>query len=292
MTERFTEEGTSRYVTAGEHRVHYHEAGEGPVIVMLHGSSPGAGGWVTWSSNLPAYTQRHRVLLLDLLGFGRSAKPRIAGEYLRFQADAVEGVLDALGIERAAFVGLSLGGGAALRLALDSPERVSAMVLLSPLGVIKRIDRFSGLQNVFRKVVENPDAEHVAELMRGFVARPELITPELIADRFARFDDPEAIAATKDMSEYYADLSDENLRGLELWRDVAHVEQDTLLVVGRDDRIAGAVDGVFDVAKSFPNGHVWMMPNAAHWPQFEQREMFDAHSLIFLEQATSSVLAR
>lgn len=56
-------------------RVHYHDAGEGPVLLMLHGGGPGASGWSNFKQNLPVLTSHFRVLLMDQPGFGLTDKP-------------------------------------------------------------------------------------------------------------------------------------------------------------------------------------------------------------------------
>ena len=74
-----TRENTSRFVQAGEVRVHYHEAGDGPVLLCIHGGAPGAFGWGNFGRNLPALARHFRTLVVDLPGYGLSDKPDIEG---------------------------------------------------------------------------------------------------------------------------------------------------------------------------------------------------------------------
>lgn len=105
------------------------ESGEGPPVLMLHGLG------ATKASFLPTVTalsEHHRVIAIDLPGFGNSDKP-LGGRYdASFFADAATAVLDALGIERAVIVGNSMGGRAAIEVGLRAPERVDRLVLLAP----------------------------------------------------------------------------------------------------------------------------------------------------------------
>src|SRR5437764_6207373 len=98
-------------------------AGEGPEIVLLH---EGICDGRMWDAQWEAFTRAHRVLRLDFRGFGRS--PLEAGRYSSAR-DVIE-LMDQHGFERAAVVGVSLGGRVALEVALAQPERFGALVLV------------------------------------------------------------------------------------------------------------------------------------------------------------------
>ena len=102
------------------------EAGDGPVLVMLHGGGPGASGVSNYHQNLPALSQRFRVVLPDQPGFGGSYRPSEAElderSITEITVDALFRALDALGIDRFHLLGNSLGGAAALAMAQMRPE--------------------------------------------------------------------------------------------------------------------------------------------------------------------------
>lgn len=105
------------------------EAGQGPPVLLVHGLG------ATKASFLPtvgALADRHRVIALDLPGFGDSVKPLTAAYDARFFARSVVALLDALGIDRASFVGNSMGGRVAIELGLEHADRVRRLVLLAP----------------------------------------------------------------------------------------------------------------------------------------------------------------
>lgn len=106
-------------------RLWYDEAGQGPTVVLLHG---GLGDSGLWEPEVPALAERFRTIRTDLRFFGRSVGPAAP---FSVENDLV-GVLDELGIERAAFVGLSYGGRVAIDVALDRPERVWALAAVCP----------------------------------------------------------------------------------------------------------------------------------------------------------------
>jgi len=105
-------------------RLWYDEAGQGEPLLLLHG---GLGDSELWEPVVPFLAERFRTIRTDLRFFGRSVGPLAPWSW---QEDTV-GVLDALGIERAALAGLSLGGRVALDVALDHPGRVTKLALVA-----------------------------------------------------------------------------------------------------------------------------------------------------------------
>jgi pimeloyl-ACP methyl ester carboxylesterase len=117
------------------HRVRFHRAGEGPLLVLLHGIASTA---ETWEPVVEALARRHTVLAPDLLGHGDSAKPR--GDYaLGAYASGVRDLVAALGYDRATVVGHSLGGGIAMQFAYQFPERVERLVLIGSGGLGREV---------------------------------------------------------------------------------------------------------------------------------------------------------
>ncbi|HEY3882358.1 MAG TPA: alpha/beta fold hydrolase [Trebonia sp.] len=126
--------------------------GDGPPLVLLH---PGVGDSRIWEPVLAPLTARYRVIRYDARGFGQSPAPVVKFSLLR----DLDAVLGHYGVERAAFVGCSQGGGSALGLALEQPERVSALVLLCP-----------GVPGFPMDEEEDEDDELGAEYERAFAA--------------------------------------------------------------------------------------------------------------------------
>ena len=136
------------------HRVAYRCAGSGPVIVLVHGITSTS---ATWERVMPRLAKRFTVLAPDLLGHGGSAKPR--GDYsLGAYASGVRDLLIALGHERATFVGHSLGGGVAMQLAYQFPERCERLVLIDSGGLGSEV-------NLLLRMATLPGAELVLPLL-------------------------------------------------------------------------------------------------------------------------------
>jgi pimeloyl-ACP methyl ester carboxylesterase len=125
-----------RWVTVEDRPVNVVDLGEGPPIVFVHGLG---GCWQNWLEQLPVFAAgrssvSHRVVALDLPGFGRSPMPR-ERITISFYARVLDRVMDALGIDAAAVVGNSMGGFTTVELAIAFPQRVERMLLAAPAGV-------------------------------------------------------------------------------------------------------------------------------------------------------------
>ena len=156
-------------------RVVYRVAGEGPVLLLVHGL---AGSAMTWRHVMAPLAERFTVIAPDLLGQGESDKPR--GEYsLGAHVDTLRDLLDALGHERATFVGQSLGGGVAMQLAYQYPERCERLVLVNSGGlgrevsVILRMLTLPGTEFVF-PLVCTPRLRDVASRVATVLGRAGL----------------------------------------------------------------------------------------------------------------------
>ncbi|WP_410654626.1 4,5:9,10-diseco-3-hydroxy-5,9,17-trioxoandrosta-1(10),2-diene-4-oate hydrolase [Amycolatopsis sp. lyj-112] len=275
-----------KYVTVqGGLKLHYHEAGaEHPeTVILLHGGGPGASAWSNFGRNLPVFAKNYRTLAIDQPGFGRSDKPTEHPQYFRHSADAVVGLMDELGIERAHFVGNSLGGGAAVRLALNHPKRAGRLVLMGPGGLSVNLfapDPTEGIKNLGRfSAPPGPSREKLEAFLRIMVHDQSLITDELIDERFAAASAPESLAAMKAMGKSFAqpDTYEEGM----LWREAHHLRQRVLLIWGREDRV-NPLDGALIALKTIPRAQLHVFGGCGHWAQLEKFDEFNRLALDFL----------
>jgi len=144
-----------RTLTLHGHQVAYRAAGEGPVVVLVHGM---AGNSATWSQLIPALATRFTVVAPDLLGHGGSSKQPF-GEYsISGHANFLHDLLSALGHDRATLVGQSFGGGVVMQLAYQFPDCCERLVLVSSGGLGREV---GGLL----RTLSLPGAEHVLPLV-------------------------------------------------------------------------------------------------------------------------------
>lgn len=121
----------SKFVTVGDLRIHYKRAGHGPIVVLLHGS---ASSLYHFDRATELLSRSFDVIRPDLPGFGFTG-PRPDRDYrVRTYAATAAQFLEALGVERYAVLGNSLGGNIAWNMALDYPERLTALVLVNATG--------------------------------------------------------------------------------------------------------------------------------------------------------------
>jgi 3-oxoadipate enol-lactonase len=148
--------------------------GDGPPLVLLH---PGVGDSRIWDRVRPALARQYRVLRYDARGFGQSPAPAVTFSLLRDLA----AVLDHYDVARAAIVGCSQGGGSALGLAVEQPERVAAIVLLCPgipgFPLPDDPDEPPGLEADYDRAVADGDVDALASVLQRIWGRAGA-TPE------------------------------------------------------------------------------------------------------------------
>lgn len=114
--------------------VHLLEGGDGPAVLMLHGSGPGTTGSGAWTATAEALGGSWRLVAPDHAGFGRTPLPAGSRGGLQHWTEQAAGLMDALGVESYAVVGHSMGGAVALALAAARPQQVTHVVAVSTMG--------------------------------------------------------------------------------------------------------------------------------------------------------------
>lgn len=276
-----TAEATSRTLRTPDGDLHFHEAGDGPPLLLVHGSGPGVSGWSNFGGNLPLFARHFRTLVLDLPGFGTSHA--VPGSPVLHAGRAVQAFLDGLGLDRLAMVGNSLGGGVVARFAAAHPDRVGRLVALGGVGV----PFFSPLppEGIVRLVefVEDPTRERLVQWMRSMVFDPAVLTEDFVEARWAAANDPDALAAIRtiysaEMLEVLRPLMLDDPEALGMLR---RIEAPTLLVWGRDDRVT-PLDGAIAPLRLIPRGELHVLPDCGHWAMIERKDEFESVVLSFL----------
>lgn len=283
-TQELTYESTSNFAQVrSDLKLHYHEAGvgNGPTIVLLHGGGPGASSWSNFSKNIAVLAENFHVLAVDQPGYGKSDKPTEHPQYFVHSSSALKDLLDTLGItDRVHLLGNSLGGGAAVRFALDYPDRAGRLVLMGPGGLSVNLfapDPTEGVKNL-GKFAYQPTRENLEAFLRIMVFDQKLITPELIDDRFAQASTPESLAAAKAMGKSFS--SGDFEKGM-LWRDAFKLRQRVLLIWGREDRV-NPLDGALVALKMIPRAQLHVFGGCGHWAQLEKFDEFNRLAADFL----------
>jgi pimeloyl-ACP methyl ester carboxylesterase len=249
------------------HRVRFRTAGEGPLIVLIHGIT---GSSQTWEEVIPALAVDHTVVAPDLLGHGESAKPR--GDYsLGAYASGLRDLLAVLGHDRGTVVGHSLGGGIAMVFAYQFPERTERLVLVSSGGLGREVSlalraaSLPGSELVLPLLASTPVIRAGAAVAgafggRGFKAGPDL---EEMGRGFASLGDWEARRAFVHTVRTVIDPDGQRVDA----RDRLYLAEGmpTLIVWGERDPIIPAHHGQ-GAHELVAGSRLELFPNAGHFP--------------------------
>jgi pimeloyl-ACP methyl ester carboxylesterase len=286
MADELTFEGTSTYLNTDKGRIHYHEAGEGPPLILLHGSGPGVSGWANFRGNFQSFVDGgFRTLIVDLPGFGRSDPT--GGNASQ---DAPEGVLrfmDGMGIESAGILGNSMGGGVGARVASSNPERVNRLVTIGGVGLnIFTAFPAEGIK-LLVDFIEDPTRERLVTWMESMVYDKSIVTEELVETRFKQASDPGVLFEAR---KFYSKAALENIKkvmaGPESGANLAflsRIQCPTLITWGRDDRVSPA-DMFLVPMRLIPKCEVHVFYNCGHWAMIERKEEFESVVIPFFQR--------
>lgn len=228
---------------AGEEpaEIHFQVSGAGAPVVLVHGLS-GSARW--WARNAQALSRRFRVYTINLIGFGgnRADRPFILSE----AAQHLVAWMDRLGLERASFVGHSMGGYVTAALAADFPQRVERLVLVAAAALPPKYGYLGGAAGLLREVPQLPPS----------------FLPVLVADAWQ--------AGPLTLLNAARDLTTDDLTP-RLWR----VRAPTLLVWGERDRLVPPVLGQ-QIARLLSGTRACLVTlPAGHLPMWEQPHQFN-----------------
>ncbi len=254
---------------------HYHDVGEGKVVLLLHGSGPGVSAWANWRHAIPALAGSARVLALDLVGYGATERPDTVRYSLRTWTDHVWNFLDELGVDKVSVVGNSLGGRIAKKMAEDNQDRLDRLVLMGAPGVGMTLTE--GLK-ALRSYEPSFDAMNTL-LKNYFAVDKSIITDDLVQIRYEASAAPGAHEAYRLMF-FHPDHAGSELAVSE--DQVRAITVPTLLVHGREDRVV-PVDVAWNMIDLLPNGDLHVFSRCGHWTQIERADEFNRLVADFLE---------
>jgi pimeloyl-ACP methyl ester carboxylesterase len=257
------------------------DIGDGPPLVFIHGLS---GCWQNWLCQIPEFAEDHRVIAVDLPGFGRSPMPiekiTISG-YGRW----LDGLFDALDIEAAAVVGNSMGGFIGAETAIKFPHRVERLVLVSAAGLSvehQRDDRVLRFLEVTENVAQFMFAHTLSRsealvrrprgrkvLMAMVAAHPDRMDPRLVQEQIAAAGTAGFVPALDALTDYPI-------------RDrLSDIECPTLIVWGPKDRLVPIKDA-YEFDELIPDSKLVVYDDTGHVPMLERPERFNRDLRDFL----------
>lgn len=263
----------------------YYDAGEGPVLLFLHGSGPGVTGWRNFRGVLPAFAQHFRCLILEFPGFGVSDDG--GGHPMMMAQGAVAPFLDALGVDRVDIVGNSMGGGIGTNFAINHPDRIGKLVTIGGIGTnIFSPGPSEGIR-LLQEFTEDPTRQRLVDWLNSMVYDQSLVTEQLIEERWQLATDPETLASARRMygKAAFASMM-KMMRDADIpmpWALMHKVAAPTLLTWGRDDRVS-PLDMALIPMRTIPNAELHVFPNCGHWAMIEAKEAFQSVVLAFLSR--------
>ncbi len=256
-----------RSVVANGIATNYHDLGQGPVVLLIHGSGPGVTAWANWRLTLGALSGRYRVVAPDMVGFGYTERPAGVGYSMDNWVAHILGFMDALGIEQAHVVGNSFGGGLALALAIRAPQRVRRLVLMGSAGLSFPITE--GLDRVWGYT---PSIEAMRGLLDVFAYNRELVNDELARMRYEASIRPGCQEAFSSM------FPSPRQRGVDgLASDEAAIRalsHPTLIVHGREDMVI-PLESSYRLFGMIPRAQLHVYGQCGHWTQIEHAQRFN-----------------
>ena len=260
-------EGTGDTAVVAGVETHYHDAGSGDAVLLLHGSGPGVSAWANWRAVLPVLSETNRVIAPDQIGFNKTLGDgtTAASNRERWTSHGLA-LMDHLGIERFSILGNSMGGAIAFSMAVARPQAVTRIAAMGTMGVPAPIP--PGLDELWGYTPSPEKMERAIELL---AYDQRINTPELVKLRYEASVLPGVDEAWQAMfpepRQRWMDdlsLSPEELTSMTQPVLLVHGLQDSVIPVQNSVRL---LDYLADV-------RLHVLGRCGHWVQIEQRDPF------------------
>lgn len=268
-----TFESTSRTVQLPDGTtVAYNEAGEGHPVILIHGSGPGATGWSNFNLNIGHLADRFRVFAVDMPGWGGSS-PRAAKDYEHPQV--IVQFMQALGLDKAALVGNSMGGMIAIAVAARHPELVSHLITMGPgSGSLTIFDAADGLTEGL-KILYSGYSDPSPETMERVVDVMTFHTPKEVAGPLSVQRSENARKNQVHLDNWLQGSVDgPPLRYGASQEEIMSITAPALLIHGRDDRVV-PFEHTLRLVKMIPDSRAYLINRCGHWAQVEHAAEFN-----------------
>ena len=254
-------------ISANGIQTNYHDQGEGPPVLLIHGSGPGVTAWANWRLTIPALASRFRVVAPDMVGFGYTERPQGVQYTMENWVNHAVGFMDAMEIEKAHVVGNSFGGALALALAIRAPMRVGRLVLMGSAGVSFPITE--GLDRVWGYT---PSLETMRSMLDIFAYDRTLVNDELARMRYEASIRPGFQEAFSQMFPAPRQRSVDELASPEA--SIRALPHQTLIIHGREDKVIPLANS-YRLFELIAKSQLHVFGQCGHWTQIEHAARFN-----------------
>jgi 2-hydroxy-6-oxonona-2,4-dienedioate hydrolase len=265
------------WIDAGGIKTRFVQAGDdsNPPLVMLHGT---AGSVENFAANIAAHAEHFNCIAFDMIGSGMTGKPDHDYETEHYVGHTLD-FFNAMGIKKASVIGLSLGARVACRFAIDHPDMVDKLILLSATAYFPARPVQGDIKSSRSAAAANPTWDNVREIFKGLFHDPSQVWDDLIATRLSLYSRPDM---KRGMPHILALLDPEVYNRNRIpdadWRRLPA----PTLIVAAVDHADVFLETARTIAKLIPHASVFEMRNCSHWPQMEDAETFNKRSVAFL----------
>ncbi len=271
----------SRFVMTGHVKTHYSEVGDdGPTVILLHGGGPGSSGDAGFGRMMPYLADGYQVYAPDGVGgFGLTDPAAPCTEGMQSRVDQLEAFMDALCLDQICLSGNSQGAWVAAKYALEHPDRVKKLLLISSSTIANAMGLTSPETEGMRALREyDGTLKAMRRVLEALIWDKELITDELINLRFAAASRPGAEEGRQAFLAGSNRLTrDPNLRlKFELKHTLPRLGLPTKFIWGENDNFAVPELGR-QLEKLLPDVPFTYIPRAGHQVQNDQPEVVAKH---------------
>ncbi|WP_082680845.1 alpha/beta fold hydrolase [Mycolicibacterium novocastrense] len=276
---------TEDFIDVDGIRTHYWEEGSGHPVLLIHGGGAGADAQGNWAGCWKTFSGQFRTIAYDMLGYGGTLADQEDFVYSQdARVEHLRGFLDAKGLEKVSLVGNSMGGAAALGLAIHHPERVHTLTLMGSAGQNPR-DESGQVSSELLTILNyrEPDQEAMRRIVDTLTHDNFVPSDEMVQYRYRLTQDEKVMHAYNGTMAWNMKVG--GLRYED--QDIAKVEVPTLVVSGREDAVV-PLRLSLRFHQLIPNSTLHSIPHCGHWAMIEHPLEFSDLTTRFIREEVAS----
>lgn len=276
-----------RYTKINSIKTRFMSEGEGSPVILIHGWSGSASGWLF---SIGALSSQHHVYAMDLFNHGLTGQTEAGYVKVEDFAKFVTDFMTELRVKRAHIIGHSMGGAISLLIAKIFPERVDKLILIDTIGLGKEIEKSARVASlplvgeIWASKVYGEDIIKYGSNLRASVKNPAIISDELVENLYRVERTPEHAKTVLKIFRLWFNWTGQKKSVYEsVIQELPNIFNPTLLIWGKQDATVPLSHGEF-AAKTMPNAHLVVIDKCGHVPMFDQPETFNRLVLDFLKE--------